>query len=721
MAQSRGLRRGLKPWQVGVLLIALFGAAAAVYWGFTLAKPSSAASSSKGLTKQQQLVSAQMGTLTNQVSISGNISYPTTSTLTFGTAGIVDKLLVQEGASVKKGDSLARLDDATIASLQKSLAQANLDLANAQAALDQSKAPYTATDVAQAKAAVAAKSQALKTAEQNLANLLTPTAQALAQARAAVSNGASAVYKAQQDLETARASPAASALDSAQTAVSSAQTALDAARASQAASQNDSTIKVASAQSAYDAAATSYSNVFMTYLGISLTPAQAAQDPSSLLASLGIDLDALFPRNPTDFSTVIPADNPATPWNETVTYSWMNLRPARIYGTCVGVALPRDAVCVRSDMDAAWTPAQAAASALATAKVQADQAAASAQKAVNQAQDALAAAQQALEAVKAGPDGASVAAAELQARTDALALAQANLKVAQDNLARLTDPDKADVDAAKAQVEVAKAQLADAQQHLADVQAGADPLDVALKEAAVNTAKLALSQAQARLAAATLPAPFDGVITSIAATPGQQIGANATVMTLVDPSTVQVTGSVSEIDILNVRLGAKATVTLDALRGQTLQGSVASISPAAKSSQGVVSYPVAITVTVPGGVSLVSGLTATASVIVSQENNVLLIPSTAVYGTFDNPYVMLQSNGKLAQQPVKVGNTDGFWTVVSQGLKEGDKVAMETTSNSQSSLGGALRQFQSGGFGGAGAGSFIITGGGAGQGVPGGR
>jgi HlyD family secretion protein len=261
------------------------------------------------------------------------------------------------------------------------------------------------------------------------------------------------------------------------------------------------------------------------------------------------------------------------------------------------------------------------------------------------------------------------------------------------------------------QRELAKAQLADAQESLAEMKAGADAATVALKTAAVNSAKLALQTAQELLADATLTAPFDGVVTKVSATDGQSIGPATAILTLTDTSVVEVSGNVDEVDILYVKVGATATVTLDALRGQTLQGAVSSISTAATTQSGVVRYPVSIRVTVPAGVELRAGLTATANVVLRQENNVLLIPSLAVRGSYSEPYVLVANGGKAKQQAVSLGNSDDYWVVVTSGLNEGDRVVMDaSTTTAQSNINAALRQFQLGGVG-VPAGGVFISGG----------
>ena len=178
---------------------------------------------------------------------------------------------------------------------------------------------------------------------------------------------------------------------------------------------------------------------------------------------------------------------------------------------------------------------------------------------------------------------------------------------------------------------------------------------------------------------ATLKSPIDGFVSSINAEEGNQVNANATIVEVVDPSVVEVDGIVDEIDVLLVPVGTRAVVTLDALPGQELEGVVFQIAPAALNQQGVVSFPIKVRLEVPPGLQLREGLTTVADIVLQEELNVLLIPQQALYGSFDHPVVRLvNSEGLVEERRVVLGNSDDFWVSVREGLKEGDRVAMES-------------------------------------------
>ena len=133
---------------------------------------------------------------------------------------------------------------------------------------------------------------------------------------------------------------------------------------------------------------------------------------------------------------------------------------------------------------------------------------------------------------------------------------------------------------------------------------------------------------------------------------------------------------VDEIDILSIAVGVQTEVTLTALPGQTLRGTVTEIGTATN-QQGVVTFPVSVQLEVPEGLELLEGLSATASIVTSEIRNVLLVPSAAIQGNFIQPFVRVATGSEVEERSVELGAADDFWVVVIAGLVEGEQVAIE--------------------------------------------
>jgi len=113
----------------------------------------------------------------------------------------------------------------------------------------------------------------------------------------------------------------------------------------------------------------------------------------------------------------------------------------------------------------------------------------------------------------------------------------------------------------------------------------------------VAQAEAAVQAAQAALDEATLRAPFDGTIAQITVDQGQVIAPGFVVAGIAWLDAWQVeTDDLSEVDVVNVRVGQPVKITVDALPDVTLEGVVASITPRAETRRGDVTYTVTVDV-----------------------------------------------------------------------------------------------------------------------------
>ena len=282
-------------------------------------------------------------------------------------------------------------------------------------------------------------------------------------------------------------------------------------------------------------------------------------------------------------------------------------------------------------------------------------------------------------------------AAALEALDRKVAVAQTGLEQDQRDLQKLVgDADPLEMAAREAAVDLAVASLADAEAALEGLER-LDELQIELLQADVPAASAALDSAVDAVESATLKAPWPGLVEEVEIKSGQKIDQDATALVLVDTSTIEIDGFIDEIDVLSVHEGTSAVVTLDALPDQALQGEVSRIgatagsretggggfAPFAGPSQSTVTYAISVRVTTPDGLELPEGLSALAKVVIREEKDALLIPVQALRGGFDSPTVRVQGENGPEDRPVVLGISDDFWTVVTEGLTEGEMVVTE--------------------------------------------
>src|SRR5215470_6694460 len=146
----------------------------------------------------------------------------------------------------------------------------------------------------------------------------------------------------------------------------------------------------------------------------------------------------------------------------------------------------------------------------------------------------------------------------------------------------------------------------------------------------------------------TYPSPFNGVVTNLPIREGETVvigiqnAQGSTLMTVADMSMITAEVKVDETDIVNVRLGQSAEVTIDAIPRKTFHGSVSEIgnnaivrsSGVSTSQQNVASeeakdFKVVVTLN-DAPSDLRPGLSTTAKITTATRSNVLSLPIQAL-------------------------------------------------------------------------------------------
>ena len=231
------------------------------------------------------------------------------------------------------------------------------------------------------------------------------------------------------------------------------------------------------------------------------------------------------------------------------------------------------------------------------------------------------------------------------------------------------------VSAAENAVRTAEAALAQARAQLAQVSGTAREERIAAQQALVEQMAAMLEQARIAQKNTTITAPFSGVVTDVVAKAGQVITAGVPALTLVSESGFEVLVNMSEIDIAEVGLGDKVTITLDAYDGVTFEGEVTEIAPRVSVISGVRVVPVTVSMTTKDE-RIKEGFTAQVDIHTASKENVIAIPNRAVYEDDAGKFVLVVSDvGAVERRVVRTGlrGTNGL-TELTEGLREGERV-----------------------------------------------
>ena len=168
-------------------------------------------------------------------------------------------------------------------------------------------------------------------------------------------------------------------------------------------------------------------------------------------------------------------------------------------------------------------------------------------------------------------------------------------------------------------------------------------------EANVAASRALLAQNQTQRARAIIRSPVTGVVLARQIDPGQTVASSFNTPTLFviaeDLTKMKLEVAIDEADVGEVKVGQKASFTVDAFPGQTFPatitrvdlGSNLTVSSATSSSTTtttsttgqVVSYAADLTVANPS-LTLRPGMTATADIVTSDKRNVMLVPNAAL-------------------------------------------------------------------------------------------
>jgi RND family efflux transporter MFP subunit len=208
--------------------------------------------------------------------------------------------------------------------------------------------------------------------------------------------------------------------------------------------------------------------------------------------------------------------------------------------------------------------------------------------------------------------------------------------------------------------------------------------DIDLAEAQLKNDQIALANAQLQLSYTTVNAPMDGVVADVEVELGtiissaiSNIGGGTTVMTLSDLSKIFVNASVDESDIGGVRVGQPVEITADAFPATEFSGKVVRIATQGVNTSNVVTFLVKIEVTSENKGLLKPQMTTNVEIVENSRQNVVLVPTAAVFRKDMDTYVTLvKDDGSKEDRQVRTGVNDGTNAEIISGLEAGQTVVL---------------------------------------------
>ncbi|GGB06496.1 hemolysin secretion protein D [Brucella endophytica] len=268
----------------------------------------------------------------------------------------------------------------------------------------------------------------------------------------------------------------------------------------------------------------------------------------------------------------------------------------------------------------------------------------------------------------------------------------------------LADLELAQEDLARNQMMIGKNAVARAEYDKAVSNVKAKQAQVAYAEATIEASKIGVQIAQTNLGYTRITAPIDGTVLATAVQEGQTVNAQQSapmIAVIGQLDTMTVEANISEADITQVRVGMPLYFTISSQNSKRYDAKLEQIEPApdsivsdksftpstqsASSSSPTASaiyYKGIFSVPNPDGL-LRTYMTAEVHIILANAKDALIAPVSAMKPTNEpnKATVRVVTDGnRIAERTVETGITDKVNTQILSGLKEGDKVVVDSGS-----------------------------------------
>ncbi len=251
------------------------------------------------------------------------------------------------------------------------------------------------------------------------------------------------------------------------------------------------------------------------------------------------------------------------------------------------------------------------------------------------------------------------------------------VRLRRENLRLALESAQAGLEEAVARLEQAETNLARAQQLFEDEVVSRQTLDDALSEqeawrARVGRLRAEMRQLEDDLERSVIRSPFAGVVVEERTAEGEWLSPGSPVAVVMDTQELEVTVEVPERRVAGVKPGTPVEVTLEAMGGRSVSGSVRAVVPRADPRSRT--FPVKVRLPNPGG-DIGVGMLATVRLPVGEPTSAVMVPKDAlVDGAQGSSVYVIGEDDTVRPVSVTTGGAEGAWIAVTGGVSAGDRV-----------------------------------------------
>ena len=147
-----------------------------------------------------------------------------------------------------------------------------------------------------------------------------------------------------------------------------------------------------------------------------------------------------------------------------------------------------------------------------------------------------------------------------------------------------------------------------------------------------------------------------------------------TIATVANMNDLIFDGNIDETEVGRLHIGLPVRITVGALQDLSFDAFLEYIAPKAKESNGANLFEIKASVKVPEDVTIRSGYSANAEIVLQEVKDVLSIPESAIQYEGDQTYVLIKEADTYVRRDVETGLSDGVNIEIKSGLQDGDTV-----------------------------------------------
>ncbi|MCF0160909.1 MAG: efflux RND transporter periplasmic adaptor subunit [Bacteroidaceae bacterium] len=200
----------------------------------------------------------------------------------------------------------------------------------------------------------------------------------------------------------------------------------------------------------------------------------------------------------------------------------------------------------------------------------------------------------------------------------------------------------------------------------------------------LNIVREGISLSNADMSTTLIRSTIDGLILDIPVKVGNSVilsnsfNDGTTIASVADMSDLIFKGKIDETEVGRVHEGMPVTITIGALQDVKLNAKLEYISPKAIVENGANQFEIKAAISLPGDITIRSGYSANAEIVLQRLEKVLTIPESALDFEGDSSFVHVLTDSvpeqKFTRRKISTGLSDGIKIEVKGGITAKDKI-----------------------------------------------